>query len=431
MKKTIGVVLAIALILTLAACSKGTAGTGGAVSPSAAASAEASAAASPSAVASPSTAAAPSTAGTQEKTEVGFFDKNTDYSKNPRYKVVYMVQGVNVLNQGFSDAFKLWADRTNCEYTFWSANNDSDLFVTTILTLKDQGISGVILDPDSTINERVIEVANEAQLPYMAGMSALRDTSGKLVGPFVGFDFPMFGTLMAEWLIDYAKKTWNLTDFSKVAFVGVTMSTIPQLNDRVPAEKDVWLKNFPDLEKNFMIADCVITGKLDADTTYNLISPMMAKNAQYDYWLIAGSQDDWCDGAARAAESMGKADKSVVITMGGTGLIAHWDANEDSCWKAAIFTAQPVYSEPIFMALYAFMNGDATPESIWPEWVDHSKGEKYASMLMTSYTLTKDNYKEYMEWVDKYTGANLSPYDKEYKDTDFDPKGTPPASFAG
>lgn len=425
MKKVTAIFLAALMALSLFACSGGA----GNDSSDTAVSGSGTASGSPGALPSDEGSAAAS--GVSSAAEAGFFNPNTDYSKNQRYKVVYMVHSNNVLNQGFSDGFQLWADRSNCDYQYWSAHEDSDLFVTTMQTLKEQGVNGVILDPEPNISSRVYEVVEEMGLHWMPGMTAIRDDNGKLLHPFVGFDFPTFGRLMAEWLIDYAKTTWNLTDFSKVGFIGVTLSTAPQLHERIPAEEEVWLKNFPDLKENFMVADCV-GGRLDAETSYNLIAPMMSRNTKYEYWLIAGSQDDWCDGAARAAESMGKADKTVVISMGGTGLIAHWDAGEDSCWKAAIFTAQPIYSEPIFMALYDFMNGTATPETIWPDWVDHSKDEKYASLLMTSYTLTKDNYKEYLGWVNKYVGFDVYPqYVKDYKGTLFDPRGVPPESFKG
>jgi hypothetical protein len=97
----------------------------------------------------------------------------------------------------------------------------------------------------------------------------------------------------------------------------------------------------------------------------------------------------------------------VCSTAGGTGLINHWDAGEVSAWKSAIFTDQRLYAEPIFNGLYAMIAGKATPETLWPEWINKAKGDKYASLVLPSTTIMQDMYKDYLSFVDKYTGIVL------------------------
>lgn len=80
-----------------------------------------------------------------------------------------------------------------------------------------------------------------------------------------------------------------------------------------------------------------------------------------------------------------------------------------------MYTAQSVYAEPIVGALYAFLTKQATPETIWPSWAnpkDHGAGDAhYASLLLPSYVMTHDNYKQMLEWSDIYSNANEYPYD--------------------
>ena len=88
-----------------------------------------------------------------------------------------------------------------------------------------------------------------------------------------------------------------------------------------------------------------------------------------------------------------------------------------STWQTAIYTAQDMYSEPIICALYAFMSGQATPETIWPDWKNPADGGTYAKLYLNSATLRHEDYQEYMEWVDSYTGMDNSNY--EYNGTEY------------
>ena len=98
-------------------------------------------------------------------------------------------------------------------------------------------------------------------------------------------------------------------------------------------------------------------------------------------------------------------------TAGGSGLINHWDAGDpESAWKSAIYTDQRLYAEPIFCGMYAMMTGKVTADKLWPEWINKKNGDKYATLQLPSTTITKDMYKDYLSFVDKYTG--IVQYDK-------------------
>ena len=53
-------------------------------------------------------------------------------------------------------------------------------------------------------------------------------------------------------------------------------------------------------------------------------------------------------------------------------------------------------------------------------------------MLLKSYTLTKDNYKDYLGWVETTTGlGQYTNYKKDYKGTKYESIDTVPASYTG
>lgn len=340
-----------------------------------------------------------------------------------------MLGSVTSLTQTFSDAFKMWAERANCSYVDYSSNNDNDGYVNNIDVFKEQGYDGFIFDPDVTLYQRVAEVAGELDINWMPGMGTFYDTDGKLAHPCVGFDNKQFGADMANWLIDYAKNNFKGFSPDAAGFISLDFSSVPQIHDRSTGEQEAWNSAFPGREKDFYIGDGVTTGQMTSDTGFNLTAGIMSSHPEIKFWLIGGCADDFSNGAERAVESMDKQDTTVVSTIGGTALISEWDTGDDPCWKSAVYTANALFTEPIFFGLYAMMNKDATPESLWPEWVNKSNGEKYAAFLLPSQILTKDNYQEYLEFIDQYTGSDF--YHYSYKGTIFETRMTPPASNAG
>jgi hypothetical protein len=95
------------------------------------------------------------------------------------------------------------------------------------------------------------------------------------------------------------------------------------------------------------------------------------------------------------------------------------------------YTDNRLYAEPIINGLYAMMTGKATAETRWPDWINQKGGETYASLKLMSVMLTEDMYKDYLSFIDKYTGIVM--YDK-YGITNpntYPIYETPPASYQG
>jgi ABC-type sugar transport system substrate-binding protein len=234
---------------------------------------------------------------------------------------------------------------------------------------------------------------------------------------------------MFKWCIDYAKANWPDATPENTGGIFVGYSVVPLLEQRHTGAANAWKEaGYPD--STFFFADGV-TGDMTAQTGYNLSATIMAANPQIKYWIGCGFFDDYVDGIVRAAADAGKADTTVCSTAGGSSLINHWDAGETSSWKSAIFTDQRLYGEPIFCGLYAMITGQATAETLWPEWVNKAAGETYAQLLLPSTTITQDMYKDYLSFVDKYTG--IVQYG-QYGITDpktYPTKQDPPASYKG
>jgi ABC-type sugar transport system substrate-binding protein len=375
MKKTLAIVLALLMTMSLFAC-------GQTPAPSPSASPSASAPVST----TPSTPVNTGKTGDQPLDKVGFFDPNFDYSKGERYKVQYMVLATGILYEQFSDAFAHWATKMNIDYGgLWAAGNDNDVFINNISTFASQGVDGLLLDPDVTVYPRIVEILDELKISWMPCMGPPRDVTdpaAPLLHPCVGFDHYQFGVSMATKLVEYKNTVWPDVAMEDVGFIVVDYSLSPPLHDRARGAQDAW-NQLTGLTDNYLVADTA-SGQLTMDTANNMVTATISANGQYTHWLVATLFDDLAQGAAAAIDSLGLTEVSCVVTVGGSALQQQLDAGQEDAWRFAMFTPQNIYAEPIIGALYAMMSGQATAETIWPSWVnanDHGREPAPAVLL--------------------------------------------------
>jgi len=374
------------------------------------------------------------TQASSEKAQViGWFDRNYDYTQNERYQVTYLITAGSALYDALGAALGAWAERFNCDFNMVDTNNDNDLFISTIQTLANNGTDGILLDPDMTIYPAVIAKCEEVGVKYQTCMGYAEDPdTGLLLCPSIGFAQYEYGFQMMDWLDEYRKENWPEAKIEEIGVIGVTMSSSPPIHQRIEGGRDRWTELYPEYSDNFFMADC-ITGGLNSATAYSLCGALIPTKPQFKYWIGVAPMDDLADGFASAAIDAGFADKAVTTCVGGTSLIIQFDSGEETPWKSALMAGQSVFSEPMMSSLYAQMAGWAKMEDLWPEFIDHSKGQKYASLLLTSNMLTIDNYKRYLEWLDLYTGIDTYHYEgiTDITVDSFTVRRSPPASYAG
>ncbi|MDR0813963.1 MAG: hypothetical protein LBO63_08240 [Oscillospiraceae bacterium] len=414
MKKVLALLLALSLVFALVACGEPTP-----------------AETTPPADTGAPTAVAPPTepdidpnadidSGDQPLDKVGYYDPDYDYSQNKKFKVIYVCIGYNDLNADFNASFAHWASLSNVQYDgYWSADSNEAL-LTQLPTLKEQGYDGVLLDPDMMQFPQIAEVCDSIGLQWMGCMGqALAWTPeivpAGLLHPYVGFSHVEFGARLANRLIQYSNDTWADADLAtNVGFIGVDMSTSPPLHQRVEGAQAAWAAagGNPD---SFFATD--VGGDMTVQAAQNVVESCIALNSTYEYWLIVGVIEDFADGAANAIDNVfGNADNAAIGTIGGKKLAAKWDEGIDSAWRFVLDSPTPFYAEPLFFALYAFMSGQATPETIWPSWVDKNPalvplfGDTYAQLNIPAYFQTKETYKELLTWANLYTRSSIYPY---------------------
>lgn len=380
--------------------------------------------------------------GTINLDTIAHFDRNYDYKQNEKYKVAYLAQAGGPLYQQSADAYEHWAPLYNMEWAgYISTNNDADLYLTSLQNLLDQGVRALILDPDVTIIPAVVDMLSKyPDVAWMTQMAAPRDGTtgdgippgGNMVNPYVGFDNYDAGTQVTKRLIQWKEDTYPDVPWSDFAFLCVDYSVVPPLHDRVMASEALWLETTGSTA-NFFVADTVSTG-ISLQGGLDAVGPVISTNTDYKYWICNGLIDDFALACSSILDQQGLTDTSCVITFGGSGLQMQWDQGQQDSFRYALFTAQNLYAEPIIGAVYAYLNGWATPDTIWPSWVkwdDHGgSNHTYPQLRLPTVWLEYDTYKHYLEWTDMYAFADAYPYSQDgININDYSPYIDVPADF--
>lgn len=365
--------------------------------------------------------------GTINLDTIAHFDPEYDYTQNERFKVCYITAAGGPLYEQSAQAYEHWAPLFNMEWTgYINANGDSDLYLSSLRTQLDNGVRGFILDPDSTIFPSVMNVLDEYEgVCWMSQMSPPRDgtsgegvpVGGNLINNYVGFDNVDAGRQVANRAIRWMKETYPDVSFDEVGFLMADYSTSPPLHERVIGSKEAFLAA-GGKEENFIVADLVSsTAGMTMQAGMDVCGPAVSNHPEIKYWVGNGLFDDVAQGAAAVLDQQGLTDTSCICVFGGSGLIAQFDAGQQDAFRYAIFTAQTLYGEPIIGAVYAYLMGWATPDSIWPSWVKYDdKGEgdhTYSQLRLPTEPLEYETYKQYLAWTDLVARSNIYGYSQE------------------
>ena len=337
----------------------------------------------------------------------GLFRDDFDYSSMPRFSVVGMYHEMNAMYMDIDYYLKIWAERTNCDYTSFDAGKDSDAFITAIETFSNQGVDGVIINPDSAIMPRIVEVLDEFDMTYFAGFSPAVHSDNTYAHPYVGTDNYSIGHTIVSWLADYAD-TIEGFDPSKSALVWMDYSVSNEVHLRGIGAWDAWDEHFGNASDAFKYVDAVSEGMTE-EAGYNLMSTLIVANNDIEYWFVFPCFESFAFGATRSLEDYGLDQTSAVCSNGVDSLVVQWDQGTQTCLRAGNALQNGIRTNAYFNGLYAFMAGWATPESIWPDCTP--EGKDYPYVILQPYMVTYDTYKNYFAWGEHIVGDNRRGYE--------------------
>ena len=412
MKKLFVSLLVILSVISLFACS----GTSTPSSPSAPASASAAAPstapsetpqASEAPSAAPETPAAPTDSAKPAITaeSIGLFTDGADPGSRKTYNIVFEYPIPMAVMDNMGKAMQQYSEKLNYNITSQCSNFDLDKYIQDLEIAMTKGTDGFLIMPDPTISVRIKEVLDEGNVPFVAILNSMRDENGASLAPCVTVDNAAAGGDMVQWLYDNYKTYWGDIDTSQLGLINFTFSAAVELNQRYDAAQAKFNELFPD-NKNIFKGDGIVTGNFEAQTGYDLAAPIYTANTEIKYWFVTSALEQYSQGAARAAESLGIGDNVLAICVGSDVLPIEWDNNYDGSWVACVGISQYQYSAPAVCGLITLLDGKATPETLWAD--QKIPGDQYATYSVSNQIITKDTYKRFYSDITSAVDAWLA-----------------------
>ena len=350
--------------------------------------------------------------------EVAYYDPDYDYSQNETYKCKFIVQEPpSVIHEDMDKAFVHWCPMMNMQYDgMVSSNNDPDLYLSLLQNHIDQGYRGFIIHTDIVLMPTVRDIMNDnPDCAWITVMTPPRfvdssdpDDPGVLIHPWVGFDFSVMGEMFAEKLIEWRNEAIPDVPWEEIGFLNLDVSFIPPLHQRVISASQRLIKEgLP--EANVFVADTAAYS-FSIDGAIQAATPIVTTNDQFKYWMVNALMDDFAMAAATVIDSVGLTDTTCIVDMGGPGFIAQSDAGQQNAWRYVMASPELVQAEVFLGGIYAMLNGWATPDNLWPMWIDRNDsggpGKTYANMRLPAYWLDFDSYKAFYQWSAVYAEAD-------------------------
>ncbi len=394
MKKAISILIALLLIFTLFACNKPAEPETSPGETSAAPSVQPSA---PQETAAPESQA-PGTSGpvdvSANEDAIGFFPSGVDPYSRDTYEIVFAYPRNMTLMQNLTDRLEEFSEKLNYNLTTTTGDGDIDIYLQNIEVMAAK-TDGFITNPDPATSERIVEVLNETGAKYMIMLNSVRDENGKALLPCATLDGFASGEAEVQWLYDNCKTYWGEIDTSKIGLLNINWSANVDLASRFDGALAKFKEILPD---NDAIFDCDgVTGKMDAETGYNMTTPIFSANPDVEYWFVTSALEMYAHGAARAAESLNIDDRVLITCVGSDILREEWDNGYEGCWVSCVAVSDYLYVAPTISALVALLDGTATPESLWQS--KRGPDENYTIYYIRNEIVTKDTYQAYYDGI--------------------------------
>jgi ABC-type sugar transport system substrate-binding protein len=400
-KRIIATLLLLVLVFTIAACAKETPAAPPATTPTPAA---------PPAGGGDNPPAPPPASGVAGGREdytaqsyFGLYNPDYDYSGGDPYKIAFISLGWGNMNQRMSDNFSAWAKTMNVDYQSVSCDSDVEKMISYIESYSAQGYSGLLINSHSAIMDRIQDLCEELEMPWWCVAELKRTSDGVLHGPYSV-------TNSEQWGYDVVKEeaAWmaeNVADFkdSETMVVVLSITMIEEFVQRNTGCERAAKEFLPNAL--FEIGDGLAEGGVSPEIAYNMCATRVTAHPEIKNWIFAVCQDDFTLGVVNFCNEYKLNDRAIISSCGGDDLVPLFETGEYGAWRFALHSDLSLRFNAVFNGMYALLAGWAQPEDFWKDGI-HAGDDAYYGINIAYIKMTPDNYKDYLEFCDWFTGLN-------------------------
>ena len=393
MKKVIALLIAILMMAALVACGNG----GKTDTP----------ASTPPASNTPAPPASTPPPVVDKNFEIPYVDFGYKPASDPFAREKYQFAHIIMMHSPFSqlmvDMYSYMGTLLNYEITSYSSYRDADGFMNFIEMQAGQGVDGMIIEGDFTLQDRIFELTDEYNIIFMPGLSPLITAEGKYLRPSAVMDSYKMGWGCMEYMLDnYQNYTGKSFNADKMGFITLEFGIITDFNTRRDGAVDAYKARYPQLLKTnyFNLDTSPEPNPMAAEAAYTYVSSLIAANPDFEGWLVFGVAEDFGDGASRALEDFGYGNTSLVTTVAVTMLTEKWKTGYEGCWIGGADTPPIQWAHAVVSGLFLLLDGKETPDTLWKQYREPGQD---VTVIKLPYTIVnRSMYKDYLAAVDRY-----------------------------
>jgi ABC-type sugar transport system substrate-binding protein len=378
MKKLISILLALAVLTFVASCGKTEV---------------------PSTSSPPVNDPAPPGGGAPADEHVGYWDDPVDHYARDTYKIIYYSFQSDASIDRWYDAMVRAEDHLNIKVDFQTANQDNERFNNNLELLANK-YDGMLIAHDKPTESSTKEILDSLDTPWVSFTTPFLDEKMYNHWPTIAMDGYAVGEQATQWLIDHYKDYWGEIDLSKLGYITVTLSTLDLFYPRSDASEALFKEKIP--EGLYIEGDVPMGSAFTAETAYNMISAYVSAHPEVEYWWINPVLMVFAPGCARAIEQLGISDNTLMTCCESQTAVTEWDSGYTGSWVSSVGIAEPLYSCPALAGLVALIDGRATPQTLWGDTKREPYGSEYAVYPLETGMITREDYKQYFEDINKY-----------------------------
>lgn len=326
----------------------------------------------------------------------GYYDDDVDHFARDAYEFAYCYTASSALTDAYIQAWERMMPKYNFTLRQVTGEGNQEDYVQNLEVALDDGVDGLILDCDPTINSRVYEIVQDFDTPHVAILNPFTDADGHNLIPCVMLDNYSAGYDSVVYYAESYKDYWGDVELTNnIGLLNMGWSTSPPFVDRINGSADAFAEYFPD--GKIVEADGVTAGTLNSETGYDLASQFINANPEIEYWIVFACLEDYAQGAARFTETTGKADNFLIINVGNQLLPLEFAAGYEGNWHASYGVPNVAYAGPALCGLIAIADGRATQDSLWKD--QRAEGDICTALYAEPVMVTIDNYETFTDEI--------------------------------